>query len=128
MSSSPSTDVPSRECDFAAFVARVCGDVVLARQMAAIFLADADRLLIAVRDAVAAGVPDDVRSAAHALKGAASNFNAGAVVRAAAALEAMGKAGELRDADATLRTLEREFQTMIQLLRTAIEDGTPCAS
>ena len=115
-------------CDFPAFVARVGGDVVLARQMAGIFLADADRLVAGVRDAVEQANAADVRNAAHALKGAASNFNAGAVVRAAADLEAMARAGDLGQAAATLQALERESATMLRMLRIAIEDGTVCAS
>jgi signal transduction histidine kinase/CheY-like chemotaxis protein/HPt (histidine-containing phosphotransfer) domain-containing protein len=110
-------------CDFQAFVARVGGALIPARQMAGIFLEDADGLVASIRAAVHGGCAEDVRTTAHALKGAASNFNAGAVVRAAADLERMGKAGDLGEAAATLQTLEREAETMLRVLRIAIEDG-----
>lgn len=115
-------------CDFPAFVARLGGDAILAREMAVIFLDDAGRLMTAVREAIDGGRPADLNAAAHALKGAASNFNAAAVVHAAAALEAMGQTGDLAEARTTLQALERASQTMIRVLRMAIEDGTQCAS
>ena len=115
-------------CDFAAFVARVGGDVVLARQMAGIFLADADRLVAAVRDAIFRAHAGDLENAAHAYKGAASNFNAATVVRAAADLEKMAHANDLTRAAATFDVLEQESAAMLRVLRLATEDGTVCAS
>jgi signal transduction histidine kinase/DNA-binding response OmpR family regulator len=124
----PGAAPPAESCDFAAFVGRVGGDVILARQMAGIFLGDADRLVAAVRDAISRAHAGDLKNAAHAYKGAASNFNAAAVVRAAAELEKMAQANDLTRAGETLAGLEQESATMLRLLRLAIEDGTVCAS
>ena len=124
----PETAAPAETCDFAAFVGRVGGDVVLARQMAGIFLGDADRLVAAVRDAIERAHAGDLKDAAHAYKGAASNFNAAPVVRAASQLEQMARANDLTRAAATFDVLEQESAAMLRVLRLAIEDGTVCAS
>lgn len=128
MSSSDPVQSGHDACSFSAFVARVGGDVDLAREMAGIFLADADRLMLAVRTAVDHQCANEVRTAAHALKGAAANFDAARVVRAASALETMGATGDLATAIAAVQTIEAEFVRMIRELRKAIEDGAPCVS
>jgi CheY-like chemotaxis protein/HPt (histidine-containing phosphotransfer) domain-containing protein len=133
LEASPRVEAPAaapagEACDFAAFVARVGGDIILARQMAGIFLGDADRLVAAVRDAIVRADAGDLKDAAHAYKGAASNFNAAAVVRAATELEKMARLNDLTGAAAMLDVLERESGAMLRVLRLAIEDGTVCAS
>jgi HPt (histidine-containing phosphotransfer) domain-containing protein len=123
----PPVAAAERVCDFAAFVARIGGDVVLAREMTSIFLADADGLIEAVRGAVRTAHAAELMNAAHALKGAAANFDAAGVVRAAVRLEAMAKAGDLSHAGATVTTLENETADMLRVLRGAVE-GTLCES
>jgi len=114
-------------CDFLAFVERIGGDVTLAREMTAVFLADADRLVAAVQDAAASGDAARLKTAAHALKGAASNFNAVAVVSGAVDLETMARAGDLGRAAAGAQALLRDAALLQTALRAALE-RTACAS
>ncbi|HEY4659702.1 MAG TPA: response regulator, partial [Gemmatimonadaceae bacterium] len=67
-------------CDADRFIERLGGDADLAREMARTFVRQAGRLVDAVRSAVAGGDADALRRAAHALKGAAGNFNAAGTV------------------------------------------------
>ena len=55
-------------------LSRLDGDTELATQLAAIFIDEYPRMLERLRGAVASGSADDVRRAAHALKGSVSNF------------------------------------------------------
>jgi signal transduction histidine kinase/CheY-like chemotaxis protein len=105
-------------CDCAAFIERVGGDAALAREMAQVFINDARRLREAVRRSVADNDARGLREAAHALKGAASNFNATAVVACAAELEQMGKSNEMDRAADTASHLEGELDRLLAELRT----------
>lgn len=74
------------------------GDEALLKQIAELFVADwpssRDRILAAV----AAADAEALRSAAHSVKGAVSNFAAERAVLAARTLEMAGKSGDLVDA------------------------------
>jgi CheY-like chemotaxis protein/HPt (histidine-containing phosphotransfer) domain-containing protein len=116
---------PSCDCD--AFVRRVGGDASLAREMAQIFIADADTLRHAVAESAASRNPGELREAAHALKGAAANFSATAVVASAAELEQMGKAADMDRAAATARRLDGELDRLLADLRAFVTSNL-CAS
>jgi HPt (histidine-containing phosphotransfer) domain-containing protein len=91
----PVSEIPFDE---AALRERVEGDMELLREIIELFLEDGPRLIAEVRAAVAAGDAVALKRAAHTLKGAASNFGAGAVVAAALELETMGRTGDLSGA------------------------------
>jgi CheY-like chemotaxis protein len=118
---------PQSACDIDAFIARVGGDVGLAREMALLFIPDAVRLLDGIRMAVDAGDAERLRQEAHALKGAAGNFDAARAVAGALALERMGKAGDLSEARAVSASLHQETTRLIDALRAFGEDRA-CAS
>ena len=127
-----STPVPasapvSPACDVDSFIDRVGGDVELAREMATLFIPDANRLIDSIREAVAAGNADRLRQEAHALKGAAGNFNATRVVASALDLELMGKAGDLARSRAVFATLEADAAQLLAALRT-FGEARACAS
>lgn len=67
-------------------IMKVTGPAVMSRIIDA-FWATADEMVGAVRSAIASGDPDNIRKAAHALKGAASNVGAGRAARIAALME-----------------------------------------
>ncbi len=100
----PSADGPP--FDEAVLMEQVGGDAELMREIVDLFLADAPRLLDELRAAVAAGDAGLLKRAAHTIKGSASNFGAREVVEVAAALEAMGRDGDLARAEATRDRLE----------------------
>jgi HPt (histidine-containing phosphotransfer) domain-containing protein len=84
------------------------GNEKLARSLVESFLADAPKKMADIRRAVTQKNAAKLASAAHALKGAAAIFGAPGVVAAARNLEAMGKAGTVRDAEKEFRALEEE--------------------
>jgi CheY-like chemotaxis protein len=118
---------PVAACDLRAFIARIGGDVTLAREMARTFVSEACRLLDAVRVGVENADPDAVRRAAHALRGAAGNFDAAATVAAAAELEVMGRTGDLSRARDTFERLEWEAVSLVSALQAFGGPGV-CAS
>ncbi len=102
--------------DEAAALARLDGDHELLRDVAGMFVADAPRMVEAVRAAVSAGDAHALHVAAHALKGSASTFVARGLVEAAWALEQMGRRAELGGAAAALTALEAEATRLRQAL------------
>lgn len=85
------------------------GNEKLAQSLIKSFLADAPEKISNLRSAVAQKSSEKLARAAHALKGASAIFGAPQVVAAARNLEAMGKSGNLQEAEKELRTLESEF-------------------
>jgi HPt (histidine-containing phosphotransfer) domain-containing protein len=95
----------------------VGGDRKLLREIIEIFLATAPQMLTDIRDAILCGDCQKVERAAHALRGAASNFFSVRVDQAALALETMGLGRELADAKSAFGVLAAEFDQ----LRSALE-------
>lgn len=101
----------------AAIVARLGGDEPLARQLVTLFLAECPRMVAAVRESLDAGVADDLRRAAHTLKGSMSNFLDGAPVTTAFAIEQLAAASQLAEAVPAVEQLEREVENLLALMR-----------
>ena len=114
-------------CDVDSFIDRVGGDIELAREMAMLFIPDAHRLIDGIRAAVAAGSAERLRQEAHALKGAAGNFNATRVVASALDLELMGKSGDLARSRAVFATLEADATQLLAALQ-AFGEARACVS
>jgi signal transduction histidine kinase/CheY-like chemotaxis protein/HPt (histidine-containing phosphotransfer) domain-containing protein len=93
------------------------GNEKLIRSLAATFLADAPKALGRIRAAVAKKNATELASAAHLLKGTLAIFGAPKAVAAARNLEALGRADNMRETSAALRTLESEFALVQQELR-----------
>ena len=113
----PAVPAPTASCDVNAFIDRLGGDVELARDMATLFIPDAMRLLEKIREAVGAANPERLRHEAHALKGAASNFNATQVVAASRDLESMARSGDLGRSPAVFAALEAHTNELLADLR-----------
>jgi HPt (histidine-containing phosphotransfer) domain-containing protein len=86
------------DLDAEAILQRVEGDVELLGELVQLFLADCPQWLDTLHKSIEAGDGRQIKSAAHALKGAASNFQADEVVRLAAQMEELGKNGDLAGA------------------------------
>ena len=95
--------------------------------MTVLFLADADRMVAAIRDAAASGDAIALKDTAHALKGAASNFGAADVVAGAIDLETMARTGDLGQAVSRAHALQRDAASFQIALRAALEKAA-CAS
>jgi PAS domain S-box-containing protein len=95
---------------------RVGGDRKALEQLIGLFLDDAPRQLELIRLAIDAGDARALRTAAHSLKGAVSNFAASAATQIAGRLQQMGERAELDEADASVTALEREIGRVCQAL------------
>jgi signal transduction histidine kinase/DNA-binding response OmpR family regulator len=101
-------------------LARVGGDHELLVEISRLFVDDAPRHLERIRAAIDARDGESLRRAAHGLKGAAANFDADEVVKAARALEEMGRSGKFDDHEAAWRALTTETERLISVLRTVV--------
>ena len=108
---SPAQWTPTR------MLARLDGDRELAVQLAEIFIDEYPNMLQRLRDAVTAGSADEVRRAAHALKGSISNFTDGGPTATAYELETMGRMGQLAGTLPLLERLDRELIDLAVCLR-----------
>jgi CheY-like chemotaxis protein len=98
-------------------LARMGGDHELLAEISRLFVDDAPRHLERIRAAIDARDGDALRRAAHGLKGAAANFDADGVVRAARALEEMGRDRKFDDSDTAWKTVNAETERLISVLR-----------
>ena len=96
---------------------RVGGDRQLLAEISRIFLDDAPSHLQRIRIAIDARDPEALRRAAHALKGAAANFDAKGLVDAARTLEDMGRIGQFVNHEAAWHTLSTETDRLLTILR-----------
>ena len=98
-------------------LARVGGDRQLLAEISRLFVDDAPRHLTRIREALDARDGESLRRAAHGFKGAAANFDAEGVVRAARVLEDIGRTGEFDAHHAAWRELIAETDRLISTLR-----------
>jgi two-component system sensor histidine kinase/response regulator len=99
-----------------AVLARIGGDAELLADISRIFIDGAPRHLEHIRAALDAGDADALRRAAHALKGAAANFDAADLVGAARALEDMGQSGDLTAAEASWNAVSVAMERAVAIL------------
>jgi CheY-like chemotaxis protein/HPt (histidine-containing phosphotransfer) domain-containing protein len=112
----PAAPASGEPLDETRLLARVGGDVRALTDLIRLFRADAPKLLGRIRKAVAGRDARALQSAAHALKGAVSNFAAPAATEAAARLQKMGETGDLSEGRIALRALERELTRVNEAL------------
>lgn len=89
---------------------RVGGDRKALTDLVEVFLADAPKLLGRIDTAIDAGDGSELRAAAHALKGAVSNFAAPSATRAAGLLQQAAEVEGLEDAGAARDALAKEIE------------------
>jgi len=113
-----------------AVLRRLGGDEALLADVVRLFLEDCPQRLAAIEAALERGDADDIRSAAHALKGPAGNLSATALFEAARALERAGAEGRIDDARSMWTRVATEAAAAMNTLRqfdiTALEPS--CAS
>ena len=93
------------------------GDVDLLRDVIKLFLEDCPPRVAAIKAAVDLRDGALLRDTAHALKGAAANLSASALVEAAQTLERLGAENRLEPAGAAWRVLATEATTLMDLFR-----------
>jgi two-component system, sensor histidine kinase and response regulator len=98
--------------DAESLMAEYDSDKDLLRRAVEIYARDARERLARLHEAIAAGNAQVVKEEAHALKGSVGTFYASTAYETAYKLENMGAAGDLREAEATLRTLQQQMQRL----------------
>ena len=109
--------------DWAAAVDRIGGREDLLKQMATIFFKETDKLVPALREAIALRDMVKVRRLAHSIKGSASCFAAPSAVSAAVRLEFMGRDDDLTGADEAYAVLDHEIKRLKQALTTFVSSA-----
>jgi two-component system, sensor histidine kinase and response regulator len=109
-----------------AALARIDGDAALLADLAKLFCDESERMLTAVRNAVASNNADELHRAAHFLKGSVATFAAQPAFDAALKLEDMARAGNLTGVEETAASLAEE----VARLRAVLENlsGTSSAA
>ena len=88
------------------------GDEELLEQLIGMFIEDEPRLFADIEAAVVEGDAEALHNAAHALKGAVSNFCAGRAQTGAAQLERIGREKRMADAPQALEALRAELAAL----------------
>ncbi len=105
--------------DLERLLERVGGDRKALVELVGIFRADSPKQVALIRKAIEEDDAPALRAAAHALKGAVSNFAAPAATETAQRLQKMGEEGRLQDAGEALGRLEREIEALLTALAEA---------
>jgi len=113
----PAPATTASPIDREALMTRVGGDEELFTEIIKLFLLDCPVRVAAIKAAVEREDPDEVRLAAHALKGSAGNLSAAALTSAARTLERLGTERRLEAAPAAFRNLATQAVLAMDLLR-----------
>lgn len=106
-------DAPTVKWTPTAMLEQLGGDEALAREIVELFLVDCPGQLAHIRAAVRDRDAEEIRKAAHALKGAVSNFTSERPTTTVAELEQYGRFAQLEEASAALRQLEPEIAALM---------------
>jgi CheY-like chemotaxis protein/HPt (histidine-containing phosphotransfer) domain-containing protein len=98
------------------------------RKLIAVFQKEAGRLTTEIRTALDQGEFDQVRQAAHSLKGAVGVFGVPAALRAAERLETAGRAASRHDARESLAALEEQLERLYPALGNLAQASVPAVS
>ena len=102
--------------DGAELMDRIGGDLAFLSELTELFRIEYPRQLVYARQALAEENPDGLMRAAHALRGALANLAATGPSATGAALEEIGRSGNLSTAGPTLDLLEEELQKVLRTL------------
>jgi two-component system, sensor histidine kinase and response regulator len=100
----------------AELLARVGGDEQLMREVMQMSLAELPKRVAAVNRAAGDGDAEQLRTAAHALKGMAGTLSARAVMETASELESFGRDRAMEAAWSAVRRLETEASKLLRAL------------
>jgi CheY-like chemotaxis protein/HPt (histidine-containing phosphotransfer) domain-containing protein len=111
--------------DLSAALDLLDGDVDLLREMAAIFLEEAPRLISGVEDALASGDRHRIERAAHAIKGTVGSFAAKRAFEAARSVEDAAREGRVQEASEAAAALREEMALLVPALGNLPGRGGP---
>ena len=107
----------SGRVDHDELVEQLGGDLDMAKELVSLFLGEWPGELEKVRRGVESGSAEDVRMAAHTLKGVIGNFSRGPSMHTAGKLEAMARSGSLAGTAELVTALERQLRALDADLR-----------
>ncbi|HKC98369.1 MAG TPA: response regulator, partial [Methylomirabilota bacterium] len=107
---------PEAGFDFSAALNYVGGDRALLDELLGIFVEDAPLRMEAIRRALAGREAADLTREAHTIKGALKVIGAATAAGLAQGLEALGRDGNMGEADKLAAALEREIDRLMQSL------------
>ena len=110
---------PSRngeKLDRDSMLQRLDGNQELLVELVQLFQEEAPQLIAAMRSALLQGDFQELKRAAHSMKGAAGNFSAQETASAASRLKTDAKNGNAESAKASLAVLEAVVQSLIEEL------------
>jgi len=96
------------------------GELDIVQELAEAFQFETSPLLETLRQAVAEGQPEQLRRAAHNLKGSSHNLGARRMATLSAELETLGKSGTVEGAAELVTCLEQEYRRVCRALATEI--------
>ena len=114
---------PTHPIDIDGIMIRVGGRKQILKKMVDVFTEELPDQIAALHRAIDQQSPEDLRQAAHALRGAVANFDANAAYQATFALEQMGKSNNLSQASKTCQTLEHELSAVQNALKELISSS-----
>ena len=117
---------PACTFDLQGMIRRI-GDEEIARSILADFLIEGENMVSELRNTIAANNADQLRLAAHSLKGAALTIGASQLADAAFTLETIAKEHELQKATTAMEALVARYRELTPLLRESIEYSSPTA-
>jgi CheY-like chemotaxis protein/HPt (histidine-containing phosphotransfer) domain-containing protein len=110
---------PEAGFDFSAALNYVGGDRELLDELFGIFVEDAPIRMKAIRHAIGSGEVTELTREAHTLKGSLKVIGATTAAGLAQGLEALGRDGNMGEADKLAIALEREMDRLLQSLMTS---------
>jgi len=93
------------------------GDESIIVEFSHSFVRNAEKLMISLRDAIAAGDPEQIELYAHAMKGSASNIGAIPLAKVAWQLERAAAEKHIETAGDWFDKITAEFEILVALLR-----------
>jgi HPt (histidine-containing phosphotransfer) domain-containing protein len=105
------------QLDHDELVEQLGGDLHMAKELVTLFLGEWPREFDKVRRGVECGSAQDVRMAAHTLKGVIGNFSRGPSMHTAGKLEAAARSGSLAGTAELVSALDRQLRVLDDALR-----------
>jgi HPt (histidine-containing phosphotransfer) domain-containing protein len=125
--SPPVERTPARPSEFAEFVERLGGDAALTSEVASLFVAESPAMMLRLRESVRRQSSEEIRLAAHALKGAVGTFSVIGAMETAARIEELARAEKIDEAAAMMDVLEPQMARLVASLRAFTREAS-CAS
>jgi two-component system, sensor histidine kinase and response regulator len=100
------------QLDHDELVEQLGGDLQMAKELVSLFLGEWRREFDNVRRGVESGSAEDVKKAAHTLKGVIGNFSRGPSMHTAGKLETMARSGSLAGTAELVTALERQLRAL----------------